>query len=121
MLFHKSLGLPASIQLPRGRKKMVLTNHAKEAARDDRYGNIAPLLALYSSFDPATADLVEIETSDRIHVEKAVYRVPLAPNSPYDVVLAAVPYGDKYVIKTLWINERSDRHRTLNTRKYSKP
>ena len=121
MLFHKSLGFPKGIKLPAGRKRLVLTNHARMAAQNDRYGSFAHLLSLHTSFDPANAELIEIESDDKIHVGKALYRVPLAPNSKLDVVLAAVPYRDSYVVKTLWINERTDKHRTLKVERYTKP
>lgn len=121
MLYHIKLGLPKTLKLPTNRKPIKFTNHAKEAARNDRYGNFTSYLPLHTSFDPACAEIVEVETFDGITPTKMIYRVPLAPNSKNDLVLALVPYSDYYVAKTVWLNETADRHVTLNVKRYAKP
>lgn len=121
MLYHIKLGLPKTLKLPTTRKPIKFTNHAREAARNDRYGNFSNYLPLHNSFDPNCAELVEVESPDGITATKMIYRVPLAPNSKNDLVLALVPYNDYYVAKTVWLNETSDRHNTLNLERYAKP
>lgn len=121
MLYHIKLGLPKTLKLPQGRKPIKFTHHAKDAARNDRYGNFSHYLPLHTHLDPNCAELVEIETVDGITPTKVVYRLPLAPNSDKVLVLALAPYDNYYVAKTAWLNEKSDSHRTLNLRRYSKP
>jgi len=120
MLFHKSIGLPKSMVLPKGRKRLFLTYHAQAEAQKDKGGNILPLIeTLFHTFDPAEAELIEVETEDRVNVEKAVYRQKATEGS--DLVFAIAPYSDRYVAKTVWTNKSGDRHKTLDLRRYSKP
>lgn len=121
MLYHINLGLPKTLKLPTGRKPIKFTNHAREAAQNDRYGSFSRYLPLHTFFNPINAELVEVETIDGVNPTKVVYRLPLAPNSDKVLVLALAPYDDCYVAKTAWLNEASDKHRTLNVRRYSKP
>lgn len=121
MLYHTKLGMPSSLKLPAGRKKVVFTYHAMDQARGDRYGDFSPFLSLHNSFDPKSAELIEVETADNVHVGKAVYRIQLKPGDQRELVLALVPYSDKYVAKTVWLNRIDDKHRTLNPRRYDKP
>jgi hypothetical protein len=121
MLYHTKLGLPKTLKLPKNRKKVVFTRHAKDAAKNDRYGSFSHYLPLHTHFDPNCGELVEVESHDKITPTKLVYRLPLGPNSDKDLVLALAPYDDCYVAKTVWLNEVSDRHTTLNMKRYTKP
>lgn len=121
MLYHTQLGMPKTIKLPTGRKRVIFTHHAIDQAQHDRYGDFSLFLSLHNSFDPRSAELVEVETTDNVHVNKAVYRIPLKPNDNRELVLALVPYSDRYVAKTVWLNRIDDRHKTLNLRRYDRP
>jgi hypothetical protein len=78
--------------------------HALDASRDDRYGNLAPLLLTF----------VEVEMNDAGTVEKVVARMrtPLVCGREHvDLVLVVLRGG---TVKTVWGNVASDTHRTLN-------
>jgi hypothetical protein len=90
--------------------------HAIKAAREDRYGNF--LNYIPQSLDVNQASLIEMEyTNNRI--VKLVYRLSLTKG--FDVVIVVVPTEYPWAVKTVFINERGDKHSTLNRSKYTIP
>lgn len=112
-LFHTEIFMPASAKSPLHKGALRYTNHALSESQKDRFGDIK----LPVMFDPETAQLIESELSDDgSTVIKQVWRQPL--DDKRDLVLALGPNG---CVKTVWINLKRDKHRTLDRSKYVRP
>jgi hypothetical protein len=109
-LFHKDVFMPASAKSPVYEGKLKYSFHAIRASQNDRFGNIP----LPESFTVANAELIESELSDDGSVAlKQVWRQPL--DDKRDLVMAITREG---TVKTVWVNLKSDKHRTLQADKY---
>lgn len=110
-LFHKDIRLPEGFRLPNRMVELNYSNHALKAATDDRYGDIplTPVLNL------AHCETIEVEVDGR-RVRKVVVRTELDDDN--DVVFVLVPGPARWTVKTVWINRKSDLHRTLDRSKY---
>lgn len=88
--------------------------HALDASRDDRYGNLAPLLPRVLDVSSPLLSFVEVEINDSGTVEKVVARIRtslVCGHDRVDLVLVVLRGG---TVKTVWGNLASDTHRTLN-------
>ena len=117
MLYHKEIGLPDTLSLPVGVYKLKYSRHAQLSAKTDRYGDFSDSLRFHQSIDTSKASIIEVETFDNVKPNKIVYRLPLTGWPGYDIVIVVIP--GEWVVKTVWINETSDRHKTLNRSKYA--
>lgn len=113
-LYHSEVFMPPQLAKPCYRGRLSYTNHAKRAAMDDRYGPIP----LVFDFVPEEATLIESEVEQGpcgryIYVVKQVWRLPL--DDTRDLVMAITHDGR---VKTVWVNLRSDKHKTLDRKKY---
>lgn len=114
-LFHKEIGFP-NVELPKGVYHLRrYSNHAIRASKDDRYGKVKTLPRLLNM---AVCDLVEIEVTDS-EVTKAVVRFPYSPD--LDLIIVFMPTHPLNLVKTVWFNKKSDKHKTLQHWKYDKP
>jgi hypothetical protein len=95
-----------------GKISLTYSNHAIEAARDDRYG---PVAQLPSCLEFHRADLIELEVVNGKPV-KGVFRQSL--DDVRDLVIVIL--FARNLVKTVWINQRNDRHLTLDRSKYNK-
>lgn len=86
--------------------RLRYTKHALDEARSDRYGNVAASLPTMT--DLRTFEVVETEENDGVPV-KAVMRNAVTVS--LDLVLVVLRDG---TVKTVWINEAKDNHKTLN-------
>lgn len=111
MLYHRDIGFPKSVKHMEGRIMLSYSSHAFNASKDDRYGKIT----LPKSLNVDLADLVEIEVVGN-SVVKGVYRTQ--HNDKFDLVIVILNTG---FVKTVWLNAKDDKHRTLDHSKYSKP
>lgn len=118
MLYHKDIGFPDSIKLPIGRYKLKYSGHARLAAINDRNLNFHSLLKYHEILDTEVAEVIEIETRYG-RLSKILYRLPLTGSDSYDIILAVLPHC--WVVKTVWLNHRYDRHKTLRKNKYAHP
>lgn len=109
MLFHYKLGLPKIINTNFGIMELTYGYHALKESTQDRYG----LINLPKSIDTSKAKVIEIEADNR-YAKKVLYRIPY--NEKLDLMLAIIPY--KKFVKTVWINEKTDNHLTLDKSKY---
>lgn len=109
-LYHSEIRLPNGFVKPTGRVRLVWSRHADEARHDDRYGSIR-------RFSTATLDNLEvIEVGvEGGKVVKILFRGRYTET--LDVCMVLVP-GTEWRVKTVWINERNDLHRTLDRSKY---
>lgn len=110
ILFHKDVGMPRSVATPIYTGVLRYGHHARAEAKKDRYGEIK--LPEKINFDVAV--LIEAEyDSDLERCVKQVWRQPL--DERRDIVIVINPDG---FVKTVWINLRSDKHRTLRRENY---
>lgn len=117
-LYHRELGLPPGFHRFLGEFALNYTRHAQTAFIADRYyfTGLAPLKRLAV----VAKDIVEAEFVGGECV-KVVVRVPLTDR--LDAVLALInPVSttghETVVVKTFWMNETTDTHRTLDASKY---
>lgn len=92
---------------PRVFDNLTYSNHAIEAASNDRFGIVYNMPRTLRDFQ-----LVEVSTEEL----KFVVRVKL--DSQRDLCLVLIPRGRGWLVKTVWINLASDKHRTLQRNKY---
>lgn len=109
-LFHKDVFMPPSAKSPVFAGMLKYSHHAIGASLTDRFGTFE----LPKTFSPEQAELIESEIADDgVTVIKQVWRQAL--DEKRDLVLAITREGR---VKTVWINLRSDKHRTLQVHKY---
>lgn len=103
--YNVETGLPVTIRLP-DLFYPKYTMHARREADNDRYGPIE----LPQVFDMRPFRIVELEFQAGRPVRMLV-RGPLAGSNTKDLCMVIDIKGN---VVTLWINLRSDTHRTLN-------
>jgi antitoxin component of MazEF toxin-antitoxin module len=111
MLFHRDVGFPKNVQMMTGVLNLRYSQHALRAAREDRYG----IMELPETLDVTNGKPVEIEVEDG-RVVKSVYRASY--DDEIDMVIVVQPDG---FVKTVWFNMKTDKHKTLDRSKYTKP
>lgn len=111
-LYHKDIRLPEGFRLPCRVVTLEYSRHAQRAADDDRYGMI-PVLPILNL---GLCEVIEVEIAGR-RVEKMVLRTGLDAHN--DVVVVVIPKTpNHYFVKTVWINEKNDDHKTLDRSRY---
>ncbi len=110
-LYHAQIGFPVGVRLPKGIYILQYSQHALQAAQRDRYGNLT--VGLPDMIDMSKVEPFEIEV-ERGSVSKMVFRLPF--QNGLDIVM--VVRGKRVI--TVWGNERSDRHETLNSSRYQR-
>jgi hypothetical protein len=108
-LYHKDIFLPVK-KRETGTVKLTYTKHALEAASDDRYGVIEDLPVV---LEFSKVDLIELEVSNGKPV-KGVFRQPMDQDN--DLVIVVL--FNNNLVKTVWLNQRTDKHFTLDKSKY---
>ncbi len=96
--------------VPKGMTALAYSSHAQQAASDDRYGHIT----LPQAIDFQAAQLIEIDDIEN----KVLVRAKL--DDKRDICIAAIPNGKTWLVKTVWINLSTDKHRTLDKSKYAR-
>lgn len=112
-LYHAEIGLPRGFVKPTGRVPLRWTRHADAARRNDRYGDIRRFGS--ATLDRLTVIEVGIEAGN---VAKILFRGKYTEK--LDVCMVLIP-GREWTVKTVWINERNDVHKTLDRSKYVTP
>lgn len=115
-LFHSELGFPSTFRPPTGVRPLQYSHHAKQAATDDRYGNIE----LPSNLNLDEMKLIEVGVENG-SVSKFLYRGKMDDTRDICIVVIPKPRGEKWFVKTVWINENNDKHRSLDVTKYLVP
>ena len=110
-LYHKEIGFPPKMKF-RKVEGLTPSAHALRERDSDRYGKFD----IPSEFDPATWDVIEVEVNNGA-LNKIVARKPI--DEARDVVIVFLPLTR--LIKTVWVNEKNDLHKTLDKSAYSKP
>lgn len=109
-LYHKDVYMPDGYKVPCWRNRLMYSRHALDASRNDRYGYID--LPNWIDYDKST--VIEVETSDDV-VIKQVWRTTY--DDTRDLILVVTNTG---IVKTVWINVRTDKHTTLDVSKYER-
>lgn len=113
-LYHVQVYMPASLQFPKGEFALKYTEHAMREANRDRYGKIA----VPAKLNTYQYRIIEVETDVQQNITKIVYKGRY--DRDRDLVIVAIPNGQTMTVKTVWINEKFDNHRTLDRNKYDK-
>jgi hypothetical protein len=114
-LYHKDIGFPDNLEMPRGFHpimSLTYSSHANEEALSDKYGEIR----LPQRVDVRKGTTVEVGVRNNV-VSKLVIRFSYDANK--DIVMVINP-NDGFV-RTVWFNEKNDRHKTLDRSKYVDP
>lgn len=108
--FHADVYMPESMRTPIHLGPLRYGRHAREEAKQDRFGSFE----LPERLNLDEARLIEaVYDSAAEACIKQVWRQPL--DDRRDIVLVVVPRG---FVKTVWINLRTDKHRTLRRENY---
>jgi len=111
ILWHADIRLPEWFKAPTHRVSLRWSTHALMAARDDRYGTIPTRDAMTLGW----YDVVEIATVGR-KVTKLVMRGGMDKHN--DIVIVLRPNRGEWTVVTVWINRKTDAHKTLDASKY---
>lgn len=109
-LYHKDIGFPKKMKFKEV-FGLIPSQHALNEQASDRYGK-------FEMPDAFTADwmVIEIEVVNGA-LDKVVARKPI--DDKRDIVMVFKPLAK--LIKTVWINESNDLHKTLDKSAYSTP
>lgn len=110
--YHHKVGLPCNFRTPTHTIRPVYTRHAREQARLDRYGYI--LLPYEINLSEYKVFEIGIEDGKLVHMG-----VEGRYDSKHKVTFVFKLDAGKWIVKTVWLNELSDGHRTLNRAAYA--
>lgn len=113
-LYHTGIFLPQYIRVPNGMWTLEYTGHALREANNDKNGQ----LTLPKWLDTRKCTLIEVEVDEQKRIQKLVYRTKMSLTT--DLTLAIIPLTRGWLVKSVWGNEVSDTHRTLNTSRYAR-
>lgn len=115
LLYHKDIGFPEDINLPAGFDPVMTlrySNHAQQEAQKDIYGDIK----LPPRVDVRRGQTIEIAVSGTL-VTKMVIRFPY--DDTRDITMVIQP--EDGFVRTVWLNDKTDQHTSLNRAKYADP
>lgn len=125
-LYHVETGLPWDLFMPFELKAFQLeySRHARQAALDDRYGQLTSV-PLSPAFTRAEVFEVEVEQGRIVKFAARLSGGFTFEFNHYskklDLILVCTPSlrdSNNLFVKTLWLNERTDGHHTLDKSKY---
>lgn len=117
MKFHVEVGFPKLLILPAGTHALQYSRHAIEQAKSDKYGDCSAGLPQLLNFSKVV--IFEVESENRV-LKKIVCRT--AYNLDLDLILAISTEDSRnFVVKTVWLNDKSDTHSTLKADVYNSP
>lgn len=110
-LYHKDIRLPDNFRAPTHSVNINYSHHARKAANNDRYGvmTLPPRLAL------SHLEVIEVGMENG-RVAKILFRTEY--DHRLDMCIVLVPGKDAWFCKTVWYNERTDKHKSLDRSKY---
>lgn len=131
-LYHRETGIPWHLFEPFAKQAYGLEygQHARRAALDDRFGQLA---SVPLSYCPDHASVFEVEVEQgrivkfaaRLSVGFSVVsdsrKSMVGFGKAIDLILVCTPSlrdSNNLFVKTLWLNERTDGHHTLDKSKY---
>jgi hypothetical protein len=108
-LYHKDIYLP-KLNIENKNFEPSYTFHAMQAAETDRYG----IIELPAEMNLSEVEIFEIEVDEFGNLIKVVFRMPY--NFQFDLCVAMLVNNCK--VKTVWLNDKTDKHNTLDKSKY---
>lgn len=88
------------------------SSHAKAACNDERYGHVRQLRTITLS----RFTVIEVETKGE---EIIKYVLRGSYDEQFDIVFVLMPESPVvWFVKTLWLQEKNDLHKTLNRSRY---
>ena len=109
-LYHADNRLPAGFVKPTHTVTVSYSGHARKAANTDRYGK----MELPEFLCLKNAQVIEVGVENG-RVAKILFRTNYDEN--LDMCIVLVP-GKSWFAKTVWYNEKTDTHSTLDRSKY---
>lgn len=111
MLYHRRLGFPPNVAMPRGVHRIQFTQHAIDAAADDFIFD----LPMYVDFSKSRVIEAAIENGK---VCKVLVRVRGGENIHLVLALKIQEFSP-LICKTLFVNDKRDNHKTLRRSAYA--
>lgn len=114
-LYHADIRLPDLYRSPAHRVNLQYSRHALKACQDDRYAKSIPV---FDSIPLQCFETVELGVNPATgRIEKYVMRGHWTTD--LDLIFVLIPsLTSAWFVKTVWINERNDSHKTLDRSKY---
>lgn len=112
-LWHSAIRLPAGFKAPTERVEIAYGSHARAEALADRYG----MIRLPKSLTLSRFQVIEVGTVAG-RVSKILFRGTLDSERDLCIVLIPAERGP-WRCKTVWVNLKSDQHRTLDVTRYA--
>jgi len=110
MLYHRRIGFPTNVELPRGIHRIRYSEHAIKAAATDY------IICLPMAVDFSKVKLIELEVIN----DKATKAVVRIPQGDYHLVLAlTLTQFGPLTCRTVWENHKFDNHKTLRRSAYA--
>lgn len=110
MIYHKDVYIPPALRGYQFSALLKYSRHAIQESINDERGEIK----LPKIIDSRDATLVEIEVNEG-KVTKTLFR--LSYSDEHDLCLVIIP--ENRVVKTVWLNNKDDHHKTLDRSKYA--
>lgn len=110
-LYHVEVGFPAWYRQPTGTIRPNYGHHSRFEAQVDRYGKVQ----LPETLDLSACKVIEIGVENG-RVAKTLFRTRLDERRDICIVIT-----DTGFVKTVWVNLRTDRHKTLDRSRYTVP
>jgi hypothetical protein len=113
--YHREIGFPSDVKIMTQTISLYPSHHAQEAAKHDRYG----VIRIPSSVRVTPENVIEMDVQDG-RPNKYVVRVPY--DERHDISIAVNVFGPGHgVVRTVWLNKKTDVHTTLDYSKYDTP
>lgn len=109
MRFHKDLGFPAKFTIPTHVATLVHSNHSRDQSA--RRG-----IAISNAIDFSRGTVIEVGYS-KGKLNHMLVRMPY--DNRNDISFALIPLKGKWLVKTMWLNEKDDTHSTLDLSQYA--
>ena len=110
--YHRDIGFPAGLRTRvRAGTGLTYSHHARQAALDEGIDSTQ----LPAVLPPAFAR-IEVTVDAQRRIQKQVIRFKW--DDVYDAVLVVLEDG---FVKTIWLNDRTDTHKTLRVERYARP
>ncbi len=111
MVYHTEVYLPKELLFPLPKiLNLKWSRHAIEAARSDKYGGI--IIFDEIKLDPSAV----IEYSEEDGGRKVLLRMRY--DKIYDISVVVLISDNLHLVKTVWLNDKRDKHSTLARWKY---
>lgn len=111
LLFHKDIGIPDNLlRAPLAGMPLRYGRHAQQAAMDDGLYNLPSKV-------PSSYTVFEVESTNG-RASKWGVRFTCDERPTHDMCVVFLPDG---FVKTIWLNAKTDKHKTLKRWLYANP